>query len=297
MSIVGAGLPLSSGDEILTTTHEHPGGLDPWKLRAARDGIVIKELPVPSPPKDPSELLNLFNDSIGPRTKVISFCHMTCTAGLIFPAKEICQLARDKGIYSVVDGAHPLGMFRFDLHDIDPDTYANSPHKWLGAPLGTGFLYVKKDIIESIWPMHGSAGWDRKTARKFECFGTRDWAVTACIGDAIDFQKAVGPDRITKRGRDLMTHFKSEVQKIQGVRLFTSMDPRMSCNLAAINIKDLPHGDIINYLRKKYRIISRPVGYDLNAVRFSAHYFNTFEEMDIAVAAIKDVAINGLSAV
>lgn len=290
MSVVAAGMPMSRGDEVLTTTHEHPGGIDPWYLRAARDGIVVREIPVPSPPRDPDELLNLFNDNIGPHTKVISFCHMTCTAGLIFPAKEICQLARDKGIISVVDGAHPLGMFRFDLHDINPDTYANSPHKWLGAPLGNGFLYVKKDMIDDIWPMHGSGGWDRKTARRYECFGTRDWAVTACLGDAIDFQLAVGTDRITSRCHELMKYFKTEVQKIKDVKLHTSMDPRLSCSLAGVSIREIPHGKIIQYLRQKYKIISRPVAYDLNAVRFSAHYFNTYDELDIALAGLKEVA-------
>lgn len=290
MSIAAAGLPLKSGDEVLTTNHEHPGGIDPFRLRAARDGITVRELPVPSPPKDPDELLNLFNDNIGPKTRALMFCHMTCTAGLIFPAKELCRLARDKGLISVVDGAHPLGMFRFDLHDIDPDVYANSPHKWLGAPLGAGFLYVKKQMIPELWPMHGSGGWDRPNARRYECFGTRDWAVTACIGDAIDFQKAVGPERIEKRGRDLMTYFKQEVQQIRDVRLHTSMDPRMSCMLAGVSIRDIPHGEIIGYLRKQYNIISRPVAYDLNAVRFSSHYFNTYEELDIALRGLRDVA-------
>ena len=290
MSIAAAGIPLSKGDEILTTNHEHPGGIDPWRLRAARNGIAIKEIPIPSPPKNPEVLLNLFNDAITTRTKVISFCHMTCTAGLIFPAKEICKLARDKGIISVVDGAHPLGMFDFDLHDIDPDVYANSPHKWLGAPLGNGFFYVKKEMIGNIWPMHGSGGWDRDTARRFECFGTRDWAVTACIGDAIDWQNAIGLDRITKRGRDLMTYFKQEVQEIKDVKLWTSMDPRMSCSLAGISIREIPNRKIYRYIFDKHRVLGRLVDYDLNAVRFSAHYFNTYEEMDIALKALREIA-------
>ncbi|MCG8459437.1 MAG: hypothetical protein MI919_24430, partial [Holophagales bacterium] len=120
--------------------------------------------------------------------------------------------------------------------------------------------------------------------------GTRDWAVTACIGDAIDFQKAVGPERIEKRGRQLMDYFKREVQQIKDVTLHTSMDPRMSCLLAAVSIRDIPHGEIIGYLRKQYKIISRPVAYDLNAVRFSAHYFNMYDELDIALHGLREVA-------
>jgi len=138
--------------------------------------------------------------------------------------------------------------------------------------------------------MHGSGGWDRDTARRFECYGTRDWPVTACVGDAIDFQLAVGRDRIEQRGRNLMTYFKSGVQKLSGVRLLTSMDPRMSCSLAAISIRQIPYGDIMRYLRKKYAIVSRGVAYDLNAVRFSTHYFNTYEEVDIALKGLREIA-------
>ncbi len=290
MSIAAAGLPLSRGDEVLTTTHEHSGGLDPWRLRAARDGITIRELPVPSPPDNPEQLLNIFNDAIGPRTRVLSFCHMTCTAGLIFPVKELCALAREKGIFSVVDGAHPLGMFRFDMHDLDPDLYANSPHKWLGAPLGNGMFYVRREMLGEVWPMHGSGGWDRDTARRFECYGTRDWPVTTALGDALDFQLAVGRERIEKRGRGLMTYFKTEVQKLPGVRLWTSMDPRLSCSLAAISIREIPLNKIMAYLRENHAVISRPVEYDLNAVRFSTHYFNTYEEVDIALQGLREIA-------
>ena len=291
MSIVAAGLPLARGDEVLTTTHEHPGGIEPWRMRAARDGTAIKEVFIPSPAATPEQILNIINDNIGPRTRVISFCHMTCTTGVIYPVKEICRLARDKGITTLVDGAHPNGMFVFDLHDIDPDYYAASPHKWLSAPLGNGFLYVRKDKISELWPMHGSGGWDKtNSARRFECYGTRDWPVTAALGDAIDFQLAVGRDRIEKRGRDLMTYFKTEVQKIPDVKLWSPMDPRMSCSLSAISIREIPLDKIMKYLREKYAVISRPVGYDLNAVRFSTHYYNTFEEVDIALAGLKEIA-------
>jgi isopenicillin-N epimerase len=290
MSIVAGGLKLGRGDEVILSNHEHPGGLEPWRLRAARDGIEIREFKIPSPPKDPDELLNIINDATGPRTKVISFCHMTCTTGLIYPAKEICRLARDKGIYSVVDGAHPLGMFQFNLHDIDPDFYANSPHKWLGAPLGNGFLFVRPDKTDHVWPMHASAGWDRPDARRFECYGTRDWPVTACVGDAIDFQLAVGPDRIEERGRNLMTYFKTEVVKLPGAKLWTPMDPRLSCSLAAVSIREISLDKIMKYLSEKYKIVSRAVAYDINAVRFSTHYFNTYEEVDIALQGLRDIA-------
>lgn len=293
MSIVAAGIPLKRGDEVLITHHEHPGGQQPWLLRAARDGIELREVEIPSPPESPEQILNLINDAISKKTKVISVSHVTCTTGLILPVKRLCQLARDKGVLTVLDGAHPMGMFVFDLHDIDPDFFASSPHKWLDAPFGNGTLYVRKDKIEMLWPFHGSGGWDGKTALRFEAIGTRSWPVTCALGKAIDFQLAIGRDRIEKRGRELATHFKKKVKEIPGVQLYTSMDPRMSCSVSSISIGELKFSDVYRYLMEKYNIIARPVE-EVNAVRVSTHFYNTKEEVDACLNAVKDIAEKGL---
>jgi len=298
MSILAAGIPLKRGDEVLITHHEHPGGKEPWLLRAARDGIEVREVEIPSPPENPEQILNLINDAISKKTRVISVSHVTCTTGLILPVKQLCQLARDKGILTVLDGAHPMGMFVFNLHDIDPDFFASSPHKWLDAPFGNGTPYVRKDKTDMLWPFHGSGGWDGKTARRFEAIGTRSWPVTCALGKAIDFQLAIGRDRIEKRGRELATYFKEKVREIPGVQLYTSMDPRMSCSVSSISIGELKFSDVYRYLMERYNIIARPVE-EVNAVRVSTHFYNTKEEVDACLNAIKEIAekgIEGLSA-
>ena len=138
MSFIANGLDLEAGDEVLCSFHEHPGGLEPWKIKAKRHGVVVKELPFPIPASDPSEILNRFEDAISPRTRVISFSHITFPTGCMLPVKELAALARPRGVLTLVDGAHAIGMMDLDMHDLGADFYASSPYKWMGAPVGTG---------------------------------------------------------------------------------------------------------------------------------------------------------------
>ena len=165
-SYIANGLDMKPGDEVLMTDQEHPGGEQPWQLKAKRYGIVVKKVKLPEPVKDAPQVLNLFSDAIGPRTRVIFFSHITTVTGVVLPAKELCALARSKGILSAVDGAHVTGMMQLDLHDIGCDMYSSSPHKWLQAPKGSGFLYVRNDAMDYLWNTIATAGWDEKTVAR-----------------------------------------------------------------------------------------------------------------------------------
>ena len=160
MSFVANGLDLDPGDEVLLSFHEHPGGLQPWRLAAARRGVVVKELPFPIPTSDPSDIVGLFEAAITPRTKVISVSHVTFATGCMLPVRELAALARPRGIVTVVDGAHAIGMLHLDMHDLGMDCYASSPYKWMGAPVGSGFLYMRRDVQDRIWPTVVTTGWD-----------------------------------------------------------------------------------------------------------------------------------------
>ncbi|HXX00335.1 MAG TPA: aminotransferase class V-fold PLP-dependent enzyme, partial [Candidatus Acidoferrales bacterium] len=142
-SYIANGVDMKAGDEVLMTDQEHPGGEHPWNLKAKRYGIVVRKVTLPRPVKDAAQVLNLFNDAIAPRTRVLFFSHITTFSGVVLPAKELCALARSKGIMSAVDGAHVPGMMRLNVHDLGCDMYSSSPHKWLFAPKGSGFLYVR----------------------------------------------------------------------------------------------------------------------------------------------------------
>ncbi len=148
-SYIANGIDLKPGDEVLMTDQEHPGGLQPWRLRAKRYGVVVKTVTLPKPVKDANQVLNLFNDAITERTRVIFFSHITTVTGVVLPAKQLCALARSKNILSAVDGAHVVGMMRLNLQDIGCDMYSSSPHKW---------LQVRKDPASSMCATKSSTG-------------------------------------------------------------------------------------------------------------------------------------------
>src|SRR5436309_681601 len=153
LEIVQLGLPLERGDEVLTTTQDYPRMLTTWHQRERREGIVVKEINFPVPPPSQDDLARRIEAAITPRTKVIHVCHITNLTGQIFPVKQICQLGRARGIEVIVDGAHAYAHFPFMRDELDCDYYGTSLHKWLLAPHGTGFLYVRKAKIERVCPL------------------------------------------------------------------------------------------------------------------------------------------------
>src|SRR5437773_2257812 len=153
-SYIANGIDMKAGDEVLMTDQEHPGGEHPWNLRAKRYGVVVKKVTLPKPVQNAAQVLNQFNDAITPRTRVMFFSHITTATGVVLPAKELCALARSKGILSAVDGAHVIGMMRLNVHELGCDMYSSSQHKWLLAPKGSGFLYVRDEVIDRVWNTH-----------------------------------------------------------------------------------------------------------------------------------------------
>ncbi|MGB0040704.1 MAG: aminotransferase class V-fold PLP-dependent enzyme, partial [Terriglobales bacterium] len=191
-SYIANGVDLKAGDEVLITDQEHPGGEHPWDLRAKRYGIVVKKIVLPKPVINPAQVLELFNHAITPRTRVIFFSHITTVTGVVLPAREICALARSKNILSAVDGAHVTGMMRLDLHDLGCDMYSSSPHKWLQATKGSGFLYVRDEVIDRLWNTLATEGWDdpKLRAERFQRIGSSNvpalWGLRASVQLASD---------------------------------------------------------------------------------------------------------------
>src|SRR5947199_3850731 len=202
---IANGLDMKPGDEVLMTDQEHPGGEHPWDLKAKRYGIVVKKVTLPRPVKDPAQVLNLFRDAITPQTRVLFFSHITTFSGVVLPAKELCALARSKGILSAVDGAHVPGMMRLNVKEIGCDMIFSRPHKWLIAPKGSGFLYVRDEVIDQLWNTIATEGWDDKKIRaeRFQRIGSSNvpslWGMRAAIRLADD----IGMDRIERRHRQL----------------------------------------------------------------------------------------------
>src|SRR5271157_2476239 len=186
-SYIANGIDMKPGDEVLMTDQEHPSGEGPWKLKAKRYGVVVKMVALPKPVTSPAQVLNLFSDAITPRTRIIFFSHITTATGVVLPAKELCALARSKGILSAVDGAHVTGMMRLNIRDLGCDMYTSSPHKWLQSPKGSGYLYVRDEVIDRLWNTIVTEGWDdpKLRALRFQRIGSSNvpalWGLLAAL--------------------------------------------------------------------------------------------------------------------
>jgi len=278
-SYIANGIDMKSGDEVLMTDQEHPGGEQPWNLRAKRYGVVVKKITLPKPVQDSAQVLKLFNDAITPRTRVIFFSHITTVTGVVLPAKEICALARSKGILSAVDGAHVTGMMRLRVHDLGCDLYSSSPHKWLQAPKGSGFLYVRDEIIDRLWNTIATEGWEepKLRAERFQRIGSSNVPSLWGLRASIDLANKIGMVRIERRHRQQADYILGEMMK-RGAESWTSPDPALRCAIVTVNVPPIQRMDLENWLWKTYKIRIR--GGEPSKLRLSTPYYLLRKDID-----------------
>lgn len=270
---IANGLEMKAGDEVLMSDQEHPGGEEPWKMRAKRYGVVIKQFEIPKPPKNPAEILNRVNDAITPRTRIIFVSHITTVTGVVLPVKEMAALARSKGIISAFDGAHVTGMMRLNLNDLGCDLYTSSPHKWLQAPKGSGFLYLRDDaIMNKLWNTIATHGWDEPAlkAERFQHIGSSNVPILAGLKAAIEFANWIGIEKIEKRHRALGDLIYAEMLK-RGAESWTSPDPALRCGIITVNVPPAKMPDLENWMWKEHKIRIR--GGAPHKVRLSTPYY------------------------
>ncbi len=290
MSFVANGLELHAGDEVLTTTHEHIGGLCPWQVVAKRHGLVLRQLPLPVPPREEGELADVFRRALTPRTRVISVSHVTFTTGVVMPVHEIVQLARPRGIVVVVDGAHPPGLMPVDLRALDADCYASSPHKWLLAAQGTGLLYLREEWRTRLWPSVGSGDWDnlKLGAQRLNHLGTIDESRLAGLLAAVGFHEAIGPDRVYARIAELHARLDAALRTTPGVRVVSPRPGPLVAGMVSFAVEKLPALELQQRLEQKANMRTRVIGeYDYGWMRLSPHIYNSPAELDRAVALIR----------
>ncbi len=285
------GLDLKPGDEILVTDHNHPSNLVAWEIRAKRQGFIVKQLRTPSPAPSRDALVGMFEKAITPKTRVIGVTHVTNVFGTKFPAKEIAELGRRRGVWVHLDGAQSFGAMDVDLKSIGCDSYSASTHKWLMGPLEAGVLYVRSERINEVWPSIVTAGWsDRVTdARKLEVYGQQDDPRIAGLDAALDFTNLIGIKNIEARVKWLAAYFKEQASQLP-VKIRTNMEPELSHGVVKIstgeeNVKK--HYDTM-WERNRLAIASTPRG-EQHGLRFSAHIYNTKDDVDAAIKALKAV--------
>lgn len=301
MNIIARGLALKKGDEVLMTTHEHPGGGIPWLALAQDRGIRVRLF---EPGMSRDENLKIIQASISPRTKVLAISHITCTNGLKLPVEELAEICRARKIFFVLDGAQVLGMIPVDFQKLGCDFYTSSGHKWLCGPKGTGVLYVRNEMKDFWRPTHVGAYSETvyqldelklelgTSARHVE-YGTRNTPEILGIGAAIDFLDAIGMEHVAERGRSLASHLKEQLQSINNVQVITPMEPDSSASIVSFKILNhaKTHGELTGQFKQDFKIRLRPVGeHGLNAIRASLHIYNNFEQVDRLVEAVKKVA-------
>jgi isopenicillin-N epimerase len=239
LTTVASGLDLKAGDEVLMTNLEHTSGKAGWQAKQARYGIAVREVAIPLPPKDPAQLADLMISAIGPKTRVLSFSGIISPTGLIMPIREICDAARAKGVMTLVDGAHMHGQMALNISDLNCDFFAGSPHKWMFAPAGSGFLYIREENLDRLGPLNVTGDWDNKSlkAGRFMRQGTNNRAIFEGMIAGLRFAQAVGPDRIYTRIHQLARKTYERAAKLPYIELLTPNDDRMFAALVSIKFK------------------------------------------------------------
>jgi len=292
-NIVVKGVDLKPGDEVLITDHNHPSNNDSWKVRAKRDGFVVTSLPVRVPAASRDELIAQVEKAVTPRTKVVAVTHLTSTTGILYPAREIAEIAKRRGIWMHLDGAQTFGVLDVNLKEIGCDSYSASAHKWLMGPLEAGILFVRSDRVPQIWPSIVTAGWTDhlKGARKLEVYGQRDDPRIVALEAAVDFTLLLGVRAIESRMRLLATSMKEQLSQTPGVKLKTNIEPELSGGVVKADIVRVPTKQAYDALWNQHRIaIAMTPSGESQGLRFSPHIYNSREEIERAAAAVKALA-------
>ncbi len=287
MSMVASGLDLKAGDEVVMTDQEHPSGKGAWLVRQARHGIAVRQVALPLPPKDPGQIADLLIGAIGPRTRVLSFSGITTTTGMVLPVREICRAARAKGVITLVDGAHMHGQIQFRMEEMECDFMAGSPHKWLFAPAGCGLLYMRPEMKERLWPSITTDGWTGHglDGARFMQVGTNSRAIFEGMVAGIEFAKAIGPERIYGRLRQLSRMVFDRARRTAGVTLLTPDDDRMFGSLVTMDMPAARFAKFSALCRQRKIWIMQSARF-----RVSVHIHTRPEDIDLLFRTLEESA-------
>src|SRR2546421_198655 len=290
LQIAQFGLDLQPGDEVLTTSQDYPRMITTWQQRERREKIVLKQLNYDVPARNSADLVRMFQQGITPRTRVIHLSQVVFMTGQIMPVKEICALARARGITSIVDGAHAFAHVPFQFSDLDCDFYGASLHKWLSAPIGTGMLYVRKDRIEKHWALMAAPPSMDKNIRKFEEIGTHPAAMHNATLQALEFHDQIGAERKFARLRYLKNRWAERLSKVPGAKVLVELEPNQSGAFGTIHFDTIEPAKLCDALLSKYNIFVVPIkGPGFDGIRVSSNVYTSPDEIDQFCAAVEAI--------
>jgi selenocysteine lyase/cysteine desulfurase len=254
-----------------------------WRQRQRRDGVVLKPVKIETPVKSTKSYVDQIAAAITPRTKVIEVMHISFMTGYIAPVREIVELAKPHGIQVFVDGAHAFAHFPFTRDELGADYYGTSLHKWMHAPIGTGFLYVRRDKIKSLWPLMAASVEQDNDIRKYEEIGTHPAANHNAIAVAIAFNRGIGMDRKIARLRYLRDRWaKQLIAASDRVHMITEIGPTKSGAIGVYGIEGMDMGKLGGWLMSKHNIVTTPmVNDEFKGMRITPNVYTTVDEVDL----------------
>ena len=283
------GLDLKPGDEVILWEQNHPSNREAWINQAKRTGFSVVKVSVPAQPSSVSELVDVFAKATTPNTRLISFSHISNLSGIALPATEICQMAKAKGIMTLVDGAQSIGAVNLNLHTMGCTFYTASTHKWLMGPFENGIIYVNSDYFNKIWPNIIGAGWKESTTvdENLCVLGQRNEPSPAALPETINFIQTIGPQNIQKRIVQLNTYLKKRIHEaIPQATFVTPLKPEFSAGIVIINLPNKEIHEVADKLYHSYGIAAAPAG----GIRLSPHIYNTMKDIDYVVKSLATIA-------
>ena len=224
LNAVASSVPLATGDEIVLTNREYGAMELLWKEIARRTGARVVVAAVSLPAENATQVADAIWSAVTPRTRVLFFSHVTSETALVLPAADLCRRAREAGIVTVVDGAHGPGQLPLALDDLGADCYAGNGHKWLCAPKGSAFLYVREELHEALRPAVVSWGWEDGYQQRFGWSGTDDPTAVLSLPAAIDYQATNDWAKVRDRCRELARRTQHEILERLGGDPISSAD-------------------------------------------------------------------------
>jgi selenocysteine lyase/cysteine desulfurase len=290
------GLDLKRGDEVVVTNQNYPRMLTAWDQRARREGIVVRQVSFKVPPPSDEYLVDQFKAAVTPKTRVIEVTHITNLTGQIMPVRQLVDFARPRGIEVFVDGAHAFAHFPFKRDDLNCDYYGTSLHKWLLAPVGTGFLYVRKNKQKNLWPLMAADVKQDNDIRKYEEIGTHPAANHNAISAALAFHRGIGVERKVARLRYLRDRWaKRLVAESPRITVLTPLDNRQSGAIALFEVDGIDNIKLGQWLFNQHRIVNTPIVHaEFKGIRITPNVYTTLDEIDLFADKVLEAAKKGI---
>ena len=291
LDLVIAGYPWQKGDHVIYALQDYGAMKVMFEQVVKRHGLTQDMVSVPNHPKDDDEVVALYESKIKPNTKMIMVCHMINITGQILPIRKICDMAHSHGVEVLVDGAHCVGHFDFDLKALNCDYYGSSLHKWLAAPLGNGLLYIDAKHIAQLWPLLADYIDDPNNILRLNHLGTHPAYITLGITDAIHYLNGIGLKRKEERLRFLRTYWMNALKDIPNVIINTPWEPHRACGIGNVGLSNLSPADMAQRLLNEHGVFTVAIDYaNVRGCRITPNVFTTTAELDQFIKGVKALA-------